>query len=219
MHYSTFFAATLAMAPAVYGYGVVKVQVNSHENCPSGRLPGHNLKEHAAGKPVTVYPTKDTCTKAKLSHDDKIDTYSFTATPVTKDAFYVCHGLAIYASGECAGLADVVVPFDPEEPKAQSVCLPELAFGKNVALQLLSVKEDEKEVVEPKGEEESYEEGEKSEKESKGEEGEKSDESEKAEKPEGEEEHGPEEVEKTEHSPKAQPKAPSPAALLKGLGL
>jgi hypothetical protein len=217
------------MAPAVYGYGVVKVQVNSHENCPSGRLPGHNLKEHAAGKPVTVYPTKDTCTKAKLSHDDKIDTYSFTATPVTKDAFYVCHGLAIYASGECAGLADVVVPFDPEEPKAQSVCLPELAFGKNVALQLLcedkhspkhaAVKEDEKEVVEPKGEEESYEEGEKSEKESKGEEGEKSDESEKAEKPEGEEEHEPEEVEKTEHSPKAQPKAPSPAALLKGLGL
>ncbi|KAF7597539.1 hypothetical protein BBP40_000017 [Aspergillus hancockii] len=236
MHYSTLLAATLAVAPAVYGYGVVKVQVNSHEDCPAGKLPGHNLKEHFAGKPVTAFPTKDTCSKVKLNHDDKIDTYSFTATPVTKDAFVVCHGLAVYASGECAGLPDVVVPFKPGESKAQSPCLPEYAFEKNVALQLLcedkrapkqevevgDKKEDGEVEEKHKGEEEEekHEDKDKSEKEGKHEEdekseGEKGDEGEEGEK--GDEDK-PEE-EESEHGPKAAPKAQNKPSLLKGLGL
>ncbi|KAE8153885.1 hypothetical protein BDV25DRAFT_136451 [Aspergillus avenaceus] len=126
--------ATLALAPAVYGYGIAQVQVNAHDDCPIGHEAQHTVKKEM---PAKVFPTKDSCPKVKVLKGFDIDTYSFSVEPITPDTFETCHGLAIYANEECVGVPDFVVPFHPRKNHAQSPCLPEIAFEKYVSLTLL----------------------------------------------------------------------------------
>ncbi|KAE8353631.1 hypothetical protein BDV28DRAFT_164818 [Aspergillus coremiiformis] len=139
MHFSTIFAATLALAPAVYGSGVAQVQVNAHHDCPSGRMPGHSSlgDEVSESFPKKVYPTKESCVKAKLDHGDDIQTYSFTVDILNKATFQECHAVGIYTNEECVGYPDWIVPFNPGEGHAQSPCLPELAFEKYASVTLI----------------------------------------------------------------------------------
>ena len=135
------FAASLALAPAVYGksLSVVEVEVHGHDNCPVGRLPGHNLEEHETidAKPKKVFPTEKSCPSVKLPDHDEVDTYSFTVNALNKKSFQECRGLGIYANKECAGNPDWIVPFHPGEDRASSPCLPEYGFEDYVSLQLI----------------------------------------------------------------------------------
>ncbi|KAE8366096.1 hypothetical protein BDV27DRAFT_156281 [Aspergillus caelatus] len=141
MYFSTLFAASLALAPAVYGKGlsVVEVEVHGHDNCHVGRLPGNNLEEHETidAKPKKVFPTESSCAKVKLPDHDEVDTYSFTVTALNKKSFQECRGLGVYANKECAGNPDWIVPFHPGELHASSPCLPEYGFEDYVSLQVI----------------------------------------------------------------------------------
>ncbi|KAF7625366.1 hypothetical protein F9C07_2232304 [Aspergillus flavus] len=141
MHFSTLFAASLALAPAVYGnsVSVVEVEVHGHDNCHVGRLPGNNLEEHSTidSKPKKVFPTENSCPSVKLPDHDEVDTYSFTVTALNKKSFEQCRGLGVYTNKECAGNPDWIVPFHPGELRASSPCLPEYGFEDYVSLQLI----------------------------------------------------------------------------------
>ncbi|OGM48602.1 hypothetical protein ABOM_002462 [Aspergillus bombycis] len=141
MHFSTLLAASIALAPAVYGAGsnVVQVEVHGHEDCHVGRQPGKHLEEHETlnGMPDKVFPTEESCPSIKLPDHDEADTYSFTVTALNKKSFERCRGLGVYANKLCAGRPDWVVPFHRGELQTTSPCLPEYGFEDYASFQLI----------------------------------------------------------------------------------
>ncbi|GAB1193605.1 hypothetical protein APSETT444_002826 [Aspergillus pseudonomiae] len=140
MHFSTLLAASLALAPAVYGAGsnIVQVEVHGHEDCHVGRHPGNNHQEEVLnGKPDKVFATETSCPFVKLPDHDEVDTYSFKVTALNKKSFERCRGLGVYANKLCAGRPDWVVPFHHGELETTSPCLPESGFEDYASFQLI----------------------------------------------------------------------------------
>ncbi|PTU23085.1 hypothetical protein P175DRAFT_0403635, partial [Aspergillus ochraceoroseus IBT 24754] len=129
-------ASTLALAPAVYGYGVATVTMKYHDLCPNGGLPGPSV-----GDAETTIATKDTCTQLPGKHFFEVDAYSFEVNAITGDTSYECHAVAVYSNGECAGLPETAIPLFPGEKTAHSPCISDIAFDGDVSVRLICDRE------------------------------------------------------------------------------
>ncbi|KAL4751003.1 hypothetical protein BDW72DRAFT_105373 [Aspergillus terricola var. indicus] len=124
-------ASALTLAPAIYGYGIATVGIAYHEACHNGEAPNNSVDD-----PESTVVTKDTCTQLPAKHSFEIDSYSLSATPVTKDTTFVCHAVGIYTNDECVGLPITVIPLFPEENEAKTPCISDGYFEKNVSVKL-----------------------------------------------------------------------------------
>ncbi|KAA8651747.1 protein ccpA [Aspergillus tanneri] len=132
MRFISLLATALAVAPStVYGYGVFSVELSYHEDCHPGNKP-----TQALGAPKHETATKDTCAKIPTKHSMSIDSYSFSATAVTKDTTEKCHGIGIFSNEECVGYPEMVIPIHPGEVHVKTPCFSDLPYQKHLGVRL-----------------------------------------------------------------------------------
>ncbi|KAL4914051.1 hypothetical protein BDW62DRAFT_150435 [Aspergillus aurantiobrunneus] len=138
MHLSNLlFASAMTLAPAVYGYGIAKVEISYHEGCSNGEYPRSSIDSSES----TVV-TPDTCPQLPAKHSFDIDAYTFQVEPITKDTTSTCHAVSIYTNDQCVGLPLTVIPLFPGKDEAISRCIKDDYFDKDVSLKLVCEDED-----------------------------------------------------------------------------